>query len=111
VFFVIDDEIVTPAETVGRLRGLTKAAVHEACRDRGVATAERDISAAELVGATECFITSATREVMPVISLRLRDGANVEFPAGGGPQTRRVMECYREHVQACLKEHADQSLF
>ncbi len=111
VFFVIDDEIVTPAATVGHLRGLTKTAVHEACRERDVVTAERDISAEELSGATECFITSATREVMPVISLRLRNDAEVRFPAGGGPQTRRVTTCYEEHLQNYLTEHTDLSLF
>jgi branched-chain amino acid aminotransferase len=111
VFFVIADEIVTPAATVGNLRGLTRVAVHDACRERGIVTVERDISADELSSATECFITSATREVMPVIGLRLQDGAQVEFPAGGGPQTRRVMASYKEHLQAYLLEHADLSIF
>ncbi len=111
VFFVIDDRIVTPAETVGNLRGLTKTAIHQACRERDLLTAERDIAAEELVGATECFITSATREVMPVIGLRLADGSELDFPAGGGPQTRRVAECYQEHLQAYLRGHAAQSYF
>ncbi|MFL2546147.1 MAG: aminotransferase class IV [Candidatus Rariloculaceae bacterium] len=111
VFFVIDGEMVTPAPTVGHLRGLTKIAVHEACRERDVATSERDISAEELAAATECFITSATREVMPVVSLRLRDGTEVEFPPGGGPMTRRVTACYKEHLGDYLREHADLSLF
>ena len=38
VFFVIDDKIVTPADTAGNLRGLTKVAVLEACRERDVET-------------------------------------------------------------------------
>lgn len=111
VFFVIDDKIVTPAETAGNLRGLTKTAVLEACRGRDVATEERDVVVDELVGATECFITSATREVMPVIGLRLLDGKQLEFPAGGGPQTRRVTECYKEYLQAYVGGHAALSLF
>jgi branched-chain amino acid aminotransferase len=111
VFFVIGGEIVTPAPTVGHLRGLTKMAVHEACRARDLATSERDISAEELAGATECFITSATREVMPVVSLRLRDGTEVGFPPGGGPMTQRVTACYKEHLDDYLRKHADLSLF
>lgn len=111
VFFVIDDKIVTPAETAGNLRGLTKTAVLEACRERDVATEERDVTVDELVRATECFITSATREVMPVIGLRLLDGKQLEFPEGGGPQTRRVTECYKEYLQVYVGGHAALSLF
>ena len=65
----------------------------------------------ELVGATECFITSATREVMPVIGLRLLNGKQLEFPEGGGSQTRRVIECYQEHLQAYVADHAELSIF
>ena len=111
VFFVIDDKIVTPADTAGNLRGLTKAAVLEACRERDVETEEKDIAVDELAGATECFITSATREVMPVIGLRLLDGKQLEFQEGGGPRTRRVTECYKEHLQAYVSSHAALSLF
>jgi branched-chain amino acid aminotransferase len=43
VFFVIDGDLITPGQRAGNLRGLTKAAVHEACRARGLATRERDV--------------------------------------------------------------------
>src|SRR5690606_4772608 len=80
VFFVIDGAIVTPAQSAGNLRGLTKAAVHEACAARGLATFERDVHVDDIGRATECFLTSATREVMPVASLRLSDGRVQAFP-------------------------------
>ena len=111
VFFVIDDKIVTHAETAGNLRGLTKVAVLEACREQGLPTKERDIAVDELVEATECFITSATREVMPVIGLRLLDGKQLDFPEGGGRQTRRVAECYKARLQAYVDDHAALSIF
>jgi branched-chain amino acid aminotransferase len=112
VWFVIGGELVTPAQSAANLRGLTKAALHDACRARGLATRERDVPAAELPRATECFITSATREVMPVISLRLLDGAVVlRFPEGGGELTRRAAGYYKEHVARYLREHAKLSLF
>ncbi len=111
VFFVIDDRIVTPADNAGNLRGLTKTAVHDACGARGVSTIERDIYGEELDAATECFITSATREVMPVKSLRLAGGAELGFPAGGGPLTRRVMQCYQEYLSDYLDAHATESYF
>lgn len=111
VFFVIRGELVTPAQTAANLRGLTKAAVHSACEARGLPSIERDIHAEELRHATECFLTSATREVMPILSLRTVDGAVLRFPEGGGPITRRVAGYYREHVADYLRTHAHLSLF
>jgi branched-chain amino acid aminotransferase len=111
VFFVLDGELVTPAQTAANLRGLTKWAVHEACRARGLATAERDVAAADLPKATECFVTSATREVMPVLSLRRLDGEVQAFPVGGGPITRTVARYYKEYVEDYVRTHANLSFF
>jgi branched-chain amino acid aminotransferase len=111
VFFVLDGRVVTPSQTAANLRGLTKAAVHEACARHDLATAEIEIPAAAIPRATECFLTSATREVMPVRRLRLEGGGDAMFPEGGGDLTRRVAQYYREHVESYIREHADLSLF
>jgi branched-chain amino acid aminotransferase len=111
VFFVIGDELVTPAQSAGNLRGLTKAALHDACRARGLATRERDIAAGELPEATECFLTSATREVMPVVTLRTLDGTELRFPEGGGAVTQRAAVYYKEHVAEYVRTHGHFSLF
>ena len=111
VFFVIGGELVTPAQTAANLRGLTKAALHEACRAHEFPTLERDVPEAELDAATECFLTSATREVMPVVSIRKRDGDIVELPEGGGEVTRRVAGYYKEYVAENLRRHARLRLF
>jgi branched-chain amino acid aminotransferase len=109
VFFVIDDELVTPGS--GNLRGLTKEAVHRACAQQGLTTVERSIDAAELPRAAECFLTSATREVMPAHTLRLSDGEMVTFPEGGGETTRRVAGFYRAFVDRYVEEHAALAIF
>lgn len=111
VFFVLDGDLVTPSQAASNLRGLTKAAIHEACRARGLPTYEREIGGADLSRASECFLTSATREVMPVASLRLLDGRVIEFPAGGGDVTRRVAGYYKDYVAAYVRAHAAESLF
>jgi branched-chain amino acid aminotransferase len=111
VFFVIDGDLVTPAQTAANLRGLTKAALHEACRAHGLPTSEADIAAADLPRATECFLTSATREVMPVATLRLVDGAILRFPEGGGEITRRAAAHYKDYVADYLRAHEHLSLF
>ncbi len=108
VWFVINGETVTPA--AGNLRGLTKAAILNACAQRGVKTVERDIHGDELAEATECFVTSATREVMPVYCLELLNGQFVDFPKGGGERTRQIQAIYREVVEDYIKAHAADSL-
>jgi branched-chain amino acid aminotransferase len=111
VFFVLDGELVTPSQKARNLRGLTKAAVHDACRRRGLPTRETEITVDDLRTATECFLTSATREIMPVMSLRLPDGEVGQFPAGGGTITRRVAQLYKDYVADYVREHAAESFF
>jgi len=109
VWFVLDGELVTPGS--GNLRGLTKNALHEACAARGIPTRETDIRCDRLAAVTECFVSSATREVMPVKSLRLEDGTTVKFPSGGGEQTRRVREIFTEYIADYVAAHASDTLF
>jgi branched-chain amino acid aminotransferase len=73
VVFVLDGELVTPGVTAGNLRGITKKAAREACAQH--------VHAKDLPRATECFVTSATREVMPIISLRehVRENASLSL--------------------------------
>jgi len=111
VFFVLDGKLVTPAEASGNLRGLTKAAVRQACKANGLTTFEKEITPAAVFEATECFLTSATREVMPVKSLRLADGTELEFPPGGGALTRQVQAYYKGLVDAYINAHEHLSLF
>ena len=68
VFFVIDGELVTPSFESGVLRGITKAAIGRLGAEHGFELHDRSCPPASLKKATECFVTSATREVMPVVS-------------------------------------------
>jgi branched-chain amino acid aminotransferase len=111
VFFVIDGELVTPSQTAANLRGLTKAAIHDACKTNGLATREVEIGGRDVPRASECFLSSATREVMPVHTLRMENGGMKTFPEGGGTITQRVRGYYREHVERYVREHAALSLW
>ena len=114
VFFVLDGKLVTPAESSGNLRGLTKAAVRIACKANGLTTFEKELTLTvgdKRVELTECFVTSATREVMPVRSLRLADGTELEFPAGGGALTQRAQTYYKDYVDAYVNANAHYSMY
>jgi branched-chain amino acid aminotransferase len=111
VFFVIDGAIVTPSQKAANLRGLTKAAIHAACKANGIPTEETEITVGDAMRATECFLTSATREVMPVALLLRGEDERQEFPAGGGELTRRVAAVDRQAVADYVASHQDLKLF
>ena len=111
VFFVLDGELVTPGGAAGNLRGITKKAAREACAARDLTVNERDVHVDDLDRTTECFVTSATREVMPIVSLRLDDGRMVEYPPGGGETTRQVAQYYREYMDEHVRRNAALSLW
>ena len=96
VFVVYRGEVRTPGLDVGILDGITRSKVLELCRANAIPLRETRLTPAELRGADEVFITSATRGVLPVTTV---DGAGV---ANGvpGPITRRLMGLYDELARA-----------
>lgn len=111
VLFVIDRAVQTPAIESGILAGLTKGIVSELCGTAGITFAETLLSVDDVRPATECMITSATREIVPVRSLRLEDGTFLEFPAGGGEITRELQTLYKEYVHRYQQENFGSRLF
>ena len=103
VFFVLDGKLITPA--AGNLRGITRTAINAACAAHDVDVYETEVHGDELTRATECFLSSATREVMPVRSIKLDGGGLLELPEGGGPITRKVAELYRQFLNNYVREH------
>jgi branched-chain amino acid aminotransferase len=92
VFAVVGGQVRTPPPQVGILDGITRAKVLDLCRAHGIPFVETKISRDELRGASEVFITSATRGVLPVTRID-------EKPLGEGkpgPVTRRLMALYDE---------------
>jgi branched-chain amino acid aminotransferase len=98
VFFVIAGELVSPDAESGVLRGITKASIAKLGEQTGIPVHETKLKAPDLEKATECFVTSATREVMPVVGVRLESGRWKDFPPGGGEVTRRVAASYKGAV-------------
>ena len=74
VFVVAGETILTPPADCRILPGVTREVALELARRDGLRVAERDISRAELAAANEIWLTSSTREVLPVTIL---DGAPV----------------------------------
>lgn len=109
IWFVIGDQYITPL--AGNLAGLTRRTLMELLQGEGLEAMERGMYSEELVNVDECFVTSATREVMPVKSLRLENGTTLEFADGGGPHTRRAMDLYAEMMKKFITDNKSQAWF
>lgn len=69
IFAVFGREVVTPPLSSGCLAGVTRAVLLEEVSAAGVTTGERTLMPADLEAADEVFITSTTRDVLPVSSI------------------------------------------
>jgi len=94
VFAVSRGILVTPEHAV--LPGITRADVLAVARAQGIPVAERDLPLDELYRATEIFLTSASRELLPVIQVdERRIGAGIP-----GPLTAALRQAYRAYIRA-----------
>jgi D-alanine transaminase len=93
VFIVTGGEIVTPPKTNLLLPGITRDLVLELARDAALPCAEREVRREELAAAEEVWLTSSSREVVPVTRL---DGRPVG-QGRPGPQWRRMDGLYQDY--------------
>jgi branched-chain amino acid aminotransferase len=84
IFVVEGTEVWTPPLDSGCLPGVTRALLLEEIRVPGLRIGEKSLLPADLEAADEVFITSTTRELLPVVSiegwkagLRIRNGVKV----------------------------------
>ncbi len=69
VFIVKDGIILTPKKSNLILPGITRDIVVELAEENNIAIAETEISEQQLLSADEIWVTSATKEIAPVIEL------------------------------------------
>ncbi len=70
IFAVFEDKVYTPPlDTSGCLPGVTRALLLEEIRVPGIVIAERDLSPSDLEAADQVFITSTTRDLLPVLEI------------------------------------------
>lgn len=93
LFIVKEGTIITPPKGPQLLPGITRDLVLELAADAGLPYREADIFEAELRDADEVWLTSSTREVVPVTRLNGKSIAD----GRPGPLWRRVTELYQEY--------------
>lgn len=92
LFAVIEGSVVTPPKNRWLLAGITRDLLVELAAERGQPIVERPIGVEELASACEVWITSSTRELVPVQRLDHRT-----LSAVPGPELSRLWQWYREY--------------
>jgi len=96
LFVVVDGSFLTPPLSAGILPGITRAVVLELIDGLGLPCSERPLQLDTLLAADEAFMTSTTREVVPV---RQVDDALVG-DGRPGPYTCRLIDAFHAYVPA-----------
>lgn len=99
LFVVVDGVVLTPPKGHDILPGITRDLVVEIAKERGTALEERKITLDELQRADEVWLTSSTREILPVVTL---DGQPVGEGAPG-PVWTRMNALYQARKEALRK--------
>jgi len=93
VFIVKDGTIITPPKDDCLLPGITRDLILEIARDAGLSCCETDITQEQLHNADEIWLSSSTKEILPVTQL---DGN----PVGDGTPGKHwqdMLARYQEH--------------
>jgi D-alanine transaminase len=69
LFIVMDDIVLTPPKSRYMLGGITREIIIELCKQNKIICREKEISEDELHRADEIWLSSSTREILPVITL------------------------------------------
>jgi branched-chain amino acid aminotransferase len=95
LFIVKDGAALTPPLDAGLLPGITRAFLFEIGPPAGVPVREQVLTDPDLFGADEAFLTSTTRDVVPIVRVDDR----VIGSGRPGPVTRTLLEAYRRTAQ------------
>ena len=95
LFVVKNGAALTPPIDAGLLPGITREFLFEIGREIGVPVRDQVLRDGDLFGADEAFLTSTTREAVPIVQVDDRTiGAGVP-----GPITRKLLDAFRRKAQ------------
>ena len=96
IFVVKHGVALTPPLDAGLLAGITREFLFEVGAEFCIAVREETLRDDDLFGADEAFLTSTTREVVPIVQVDERTiGSGVP-----GPITKALLAGYRNHARA-----------
>ena len=100
IFIVKGENVFTPPLSSGCLPGITRALLLEAIRVPGIAVSEKSLLPVELESADGVFVTSTTRDLMPVAAV---EGLNIRQ---GREVRNRLQQAFLAYTKAYVTNHA-----
>jgi branched-chain amino acid aminotransferase len=95
LFIVKGGVALTPPLDAGLLPGITREFVFEIGAETGIAVRDAVLHDADLFGADEAFLTSSTRELVPIVQVDDRQIGNGQ----PGPVTTALLARFRQRAQ------------
>jgi branched-chain amino acid aminotransferase len=103
LFIVREGVLVTPPESSGILRGITRDSVMTIARDLGYEVSERNLVRSDVYTADEAFLTGTAAEVTPI---REVDGRTIGTGTRGAI-TKELQQTYFSAVKGDVEKYAD----
>jgi branched-chain amino acid aminotransferase len=100
LFVVRNGQVLTPPLDAGLLAGITREFLFEVGAAEGIVVQERTLRDSDLFEADEAFLTSTTREIVPIVHVDDRAVGN----GRPGPVTRALLTAFRSRAQAMTAE-------
>lgn len=103
LFVVRGREVLTPPLSAGCLPGVTRALLLEEIRVPGITVREAVLMPADLETADAVFVTSSTRDTLPVRSIA---GLNLKpMPPAGGEVRLALQAAFEEYIRRYVAAH------
>ena len=96
LFIVRNGAAVTPPLNAGLLPGITREFLFDVGKEVGIDVLEQSLRDADLFSADEAFLTSTTREVVPIVTV---DDKTIGT-GRPGPVTRKLLDGFRKRTLA-----------
>jgi branched-chain amino acid aminotransferase len=98
VFALLGNRLITPALDIGLLPGVTRRVVLKLARSEALTVEEGTLMPSDLERADEVFITSTTREVLPVVRIVSTEKDWRVGRGEVGPVSRRLLARFRAYA-------------
>jgi branched-chain amino acid aminotransferase len=99
LFIVKNGAALTPPIDAGLLPGITREFLFDVGREAGITVREAVLRDDDLFGADESFLTSTTREVVPIVRVDDR----IIGTGHPGPVTRALLDGYRRKAESMTR--------